>query len=218
MRFARDLSPIDRWIDLGFSPWLTNGRLGAPSLPNRHLPIHLHIYVHESFPLAPFHFPRNFKGFRSKPWTTKLSKNLIGKFSVSPQTLVFMKRLILLTLLIPSLLWSQHKTNDLPKERKYADVGKLHMDEAKLIYGQPTSVDRGPFDKTILRWARTADRNAMDDWIANPYRRIPPGGTIDLTCCFVMALEFDKNGILSARRYEGRLPGMSNPEPMFRKP
>ncbi len=120
--------------------------------------------------------------------------------------------------LLPYLVFSADKASDLPRERKYPDVGKLHMDEAKLIYGQPTAADRGYFNKTILRWARTADRNAMDDWIANPYKRIPPGGTIDLTCCFVMALEFDKNGILTTRRYEGRLPGMGDPEPMFRKP
>jgi len=126
--------------------------------------------------------------------------------------------LILFVLLIPDLLWATDKTNDTPREKKYPDVGKLHMDEAKLIYGQPTAVDRGFFDKTTLRWARTSDRNAMDDWIANPYRRIPPGGIIDLTCCFVMALEFDKIGILTARRYEGRLPGMTDPEPIFRKP
>lgn len=124
---------------------------------------------------------------------------------------------MILVLILPCLGWASDQSTEVPKEGKYPDLDKLHVDEAKLIYGQPTATDRGFFNKTILRWARTADRNAMDDWIANPYKRIPPGGTIDLTCCFVMALEFDKNGFLSARRYEGRLPGISDPEPMFRK-
>ena len=143
---------------------------------------------------------------------------LIGKSTTPAQTLYSVRTLILLVLVLPFLLWAEDQAKDTPREKKYPDVGKLHMDEAKLIYGQPTAADRGFFDKITLRWARTADRNAMDDWIANPYRRIPTGGTIDLTCCFVMALEFDKNGILTARRYEGRLPGMADPEPIFRKP
>ena len=110
------------------------------------------------------------------------------------------------------------KTSDIPREQRYPDVGKLHIDEAKLIYGQPTSSERLHGNVQILLWSRTSSNTAMDDWISNPYRRIPPGGYVDPTGSFTMALTFDKNGILAARRFEGDFPGFGDYDAMFRKP
>ena len=73
-------------------------------------------------------------------------------------------------------------------------------------------------DVKILRWSRTSSSTAMDDWISNPYRRIPPGGYVDPTSSFTMVLTFDKKGILSARRFEGDFPGFGDYDAMFRKP
>ena len=129
-----------------------------------------------------------------------------------------MKARILSILLIPGLLWATEKTKDVPKEKRYPDIGKLHIEESRLLYGLPTSSERLHGGVIILRWSRTATSAATDDWIANPYRRIPPDGYVDPTSSFTMALTFDKNGILAARRFEGNFPGFGDHDAMFRKP
>ncbi len=110
------------------------------------------------------------------------------------------------------------KKTDVPQEQRYPDVGKLHIDEAKLLYGQPTSSEILHGGVQVLRWSRTSTNTATDDWISNPYRRIPPGGHVDPTATFTMVLNFDKNGILASRRFEGDFPGFGDYDAMFRKP
>ena len=127
-------------------------------------------------------------------------------------------KLFFLFFLLPCLIFGADQKSDVPREQRYPDVGKLHINEAKLIYGQPTSSERLHGGVEILRWSRTSTNTAMDDWIANPYRRVPPGGYVDPTACFTMALTFDKNGILAARRFEGDFPGFGDYDAMFRKP
>lgn len=129
-----------------------------------------------------------------------------------------MKVFLLIFLLLQGLIGAADQKPNVPKEQRYPDVGKLHIHEAKLIYGQPTSSERLHGGVEILRWSRTADNTAMDDWIATPYRRIPPGGYVDPTGSFTMALTFDKDGLLTARRFEGTFPGMGDHDAMFRKP
>ena len=129
-----------------------------------------------------------------------------------------MKFIFLILLLLPELVGAADKKSDVPREQRYPDVGKLHLNEAKLIYGQPTSSEKLHGGVEILRWSRTSTNTAMDDWIANPYRRIPPGGYVDPTASFTMALIFDKDGVLVARRFEGDFPGFGDYDAMFRKP
>ena len=129
-----------------------------------------------------------------------------------------MKALSLFILFLPCLLGAAEKTNTVPREKRYPDIGKLHLEESRLLYGLPTSSERLHGGVIILRWSRTSDSAAMDDWIANPYRRIPPDGYVDPTSSFTMALTFDKNGILAARRFEGNFPGFGDYDAMFRKP
>jgi hypothetical protein len=127
-------------------------------------------------------------------------------------------KLFFLFFLIPCLIFSADQKSDVSREQRFPDVGKLHIDEAKLIYGQPTSTEKLHGGVEILRWSRTSTNTATDDWIANPYRRIPPGGYVDPTASFTMALTFDKDGILAARRFEGDFPGFGDYDAMFRKP
>lgn len=106
----------------------------------------------------------------------------------------------------------------MPKEKNYPDIGKMHLEEAKLIYGIPTSTEAVHGGINILRWSRTSANSAMDDWVATPFRRIPPGAKVDPNVSFTMYLEFDKKGILTARRFEGNFPGFGDYEPLFRRP
>lgn len=129
-----------------------------------------------------------------------------------------MKFIFLILLLFPGLVGAADKKSDVPKEQRYSDIGKLHIEESRLLYGLPTSSERLHGGVIILRWSRTATSAATDDWIANPYRRIPPDGYVDPTSSFTMALTFDKNGILSARRFEGNFPGFGDCDAMFKKP
>ena len=119
---------------------------------------------------------------------------------------------------MPFLLSAEDQTKNIPREKRYPDIGKLHIEESKLLYGLPTSSERLHGGVTVLRWSRTSDRAPMDDWISKPYQRIPPNGHVDPTSSFTMALTFDKNGILSARRFEGNFPGFGDYDVMFRKP
>lgn len=105
-----------------------------------------------------------------------------------------------------------------PREKNYPDIGKLHLDEARLIYGFPTSTESVHGGVNILRWSRTSSSSATDDWVATPFQRIPPGQKADPNRSFTMALEFDSHGVLVARRFEGTYPGMGDHEALFRRP
>lgn len=106
----------------------------------------------------------------------------------------------------------------LPKDKNYADIGKLLVEEAKLLYGPPNDTRKllnGGLEQT---WARGAQLTAADDWIANPYKRIPVGDPVDPTIAAIMVLTFDSDGKLISRRFAGRLPAFGDNEKIFRKP
>ena len=105
-----------------------------------------------------------------------------------------------------------------PRDKNYPDIGKLLVEEAKLLYGPPNDTRKllnGGLEQT---WARGAQLTAADDWIANPYKRIPVGDPVDPTIAAIMILTFDSNGKLISRRFAGRLPAFGDNEKIFRKP
>lgn len=128
-----------------------------------------------------------------------------------------------LTVFLIPLLFSFSYSADtnkphLPKDKNYADIGKLLVEEAKLLYGPPNDTRKllnGGLEQT---WARGSQLTAADDWIANPYKRIPVGDPVDPTIAAIMVLTFDSDGKLISRRFAGRLPAFGDNEKIFRKP
>ncbi len=136
----------------------------------------------------------------------------------SPRLTAYLVSFSLILLTASSALTSDTNSAAVPKDKRYPDIGKLLVEEAKLLYGTPNESRRllnGGIEQT---WARGAQLTAADDWIANPYKRIPVGDPVDPTIAAIMILTFDSNGKLISRRFAGRLPALGDNEKIFRKP
>lgn len=142
----------------------------------------------------------------------------MSSFRSSSGLLHLLVTVFLIVLSASSALTTDTNSAVLPKDKRYPDIGKLLVEEAKLLYGTPNDSRRllnGGIEQT---WARGAQLTAADDWIANPYKRIPVGDPVDPTIAAIMILTFDSSGKLISRRFAGRLPAFGDNEKIFRKP